>query len=190
MPACGSGDENGAAAAGGTTSGGEASSGAADSGGDGSAGDGASAPFDTSTLDEGPGEVAADFDASEAFVTRLAAPRLGLSSSPHRLQQIFYSANLEPVLGRTAFGALPEGSVAVKIQSRDGDDVIDQVMVMLKQPHGTDPERGDWIWEQRRPGTLALVSSSADDEGFRDFCAGCHGGYAETDWLAGTGLAD
>jgi len=104
--------------------------------------------------------------------------------------QIFYSANMEPVLGTDAFEPLPPGTVAVKPQSRDGDEEVDQVMIMIKQPPGTDPDRGDWIWEQRKPTTLALVSSSETSTSFRSFCSGCHSAYASTDWLAGTSLAD
>jgi hypothetical protein len=191
MPACGSNDEGDTDGSGATTSMNEAGASAMPMGNEGGGGSTAvSEPFDTSELEAGPAEVPEDFETSDDFVTRLDAPRIGLASSPHKLQQIFYSSNIEPVLGESAFGELPEGTVAVKNQSRDGDDVIDQVMVMVKQAPGTDPDHGDWIWEQRRPGTLSLVTSSEDDEDFLTFCSSCHGGYTTTDWLAGTGLAD
>ncbi len=145
---------------------------------------------DTGQLSEGPGEVAPDFASSPDFVTRVAGLGMGLSGSPHQLVQIYYSANIEPILAADSFGAVPQGTVAVKLQSRDGDEVVDQVMLMIKKAPGTDPEHGDWVWEQRRPATLELVSSSERTASFRDFCAGCHAGFTATDWLAGTSLAD
>ena len=120
----------------------------------------------------------------------MKAPRIGLASSPHKIQQIYYSSNIAPILGADSFATLPVGTVAVKEQSRDGDAVIDQIMVMVKQPLGTDPTRGDWIWEQRQPKTLKLVSSSETNPSFRDFCAGCHVRYSGSDWLAGTSITD
>jgi hypothetical protein len=145
---------------------------------------------DSEQLREGPGEVGAEFASSPDFVTRMSGLQVGLTSSPHQLVQIYYSANIEPVLATDSFGALPQGTVALKLQSRDGDDVVDQVMLMIKQAPGTDPDHGDWIWEQRRPTTLELVSSSETSTSFRNFCSGCHAGFTTTDWLAGTSLAD
>src|SRR5438876_5109546 len=146
--------------------------------------------IDAEQLGEGPGEVGPDFASSPDFVTRMAGLRVGLSGSPHQLVQIYYSANIEPILAADSFGPLPEGTLAVKLQSRDGDEVVDQVMLMIKKAPGTDPDHGDWVWEQRRPATLELVSSSETSGSFRNFCSGCHAGFAATDWLAATSLAD
>jgi hypothetical protein len=188
MSACGNGDMNEPAAGGEEAMAGAAGA-MAESGGDATAG-GTAAAEGSVELGLGPGEVPTDFEDSDLFVTRMKAPRIGLASSPHRIQQIYYSRNLEPVLGEGSFGALPEGTVAVKIQSRDGDDVIDQVMVMIKQAPGVAPDTGGWVFEQRKPGTLKLVSSSTDDASFGAFCAGCHAGFSQTDWLAGTQISD
>lgn len=144
----------------------------------------------TEPLGNGPGDVDPDFASSPDFVTRMARLRIGLSSSPHQLIQIYYSANIEPILAAESFGPLPEGTVAAKLQSRDGDDVVDQVMLMIKKAPGSDPDHGDWVWEQRRPDTLELVSSSETSASFRNFCSGCHAGFTATDWLAGTLLVD
>ena len=194
MAACGnSGEANSPANAGAPGSAGQSTGNGAQSSGDaGEAGttNAGGAPTLAQALPDGPGVVATDFASSPDFVTRMKGLRLGLPSSPHQLVQIYYSANMEPVLGTDAFDPLPPGTVAVKQQSRDGDDVVDQVMIMIKQPPGTDPDHGDWIWEQRKPTTLALVSSSETSTSFRDFCSGCHSAYTATDWLAGTSLAD
>jgi len=144
----------------------------------------------TPSLDAGPGAADASYEDSANFVTRMQAPRRGLSTSPHGVIRIYYSRNLSPILDRTSFGALPEGSVAIKKQDRDRDGVFDQVMVMIKGAAGSDPEYDDWTWEQHDPVTFALVTSSQTDASFRDFCAGCHRGFSKTDWLAGTALHD
>jgi hypothetical protein len=180
MPACGSGDGGpSGAAAGGSDGGGEAGA----SGGAGASGDPAAG------LDPGPGGFDPDFESSPDFLTRMTEPMLGLTSlSPHRMVQIFYSQNLEPILGLSAFGPLPEGSVAIKKQDRDEDGVIDQIMVMVKQAAGTDPDALDWVFEQYDPGDFSLVSSSETDESFRSFCSGCHAGFVDTDGLRGTSL--
>ena len=141
-------------------------------------------------LAAGPGTADRGFDSSPDFLTRMHQRQKGLSSSPHGLVQIFYSSNIAPILGRSSFSGLPAGTLALKEQDRDGDGVLDQVMVMVKQPVGTDPDYDDWVWEQHDPVTFALVDSSTTDSQFRDFCAGCHRGFPKTDWLAGTGLSN
>lgn len=141
-------------------------------------------------LGNGPGEMSSDFASSPDFVTRMTGLRIGLASSPHQLIQIYYSTNIEPILAADSFGPLPVGTVAAKLQSRDGDDVVDQIMLMIKKAPGSDLDHGDWVWEQRQPDTLELVSSSETSASFRTFCSGCHAGFTATDWLAGTSLAD
>jgi hypothetical protein len=141
-------------------------------------------------LADGPGSADAGFEHSPLFLTHMRQAMTGLPSSPHGIVQIFYSSNIEPILGRASFAALPTGTLALKKQDRDGDGVVDQIMVMVKRPAGTQPDYGDWTWEQRDPATFDLVTSSVTDSGFGDFCAGCHRGFPATDWLAGTALSN
>ena len=141
-------------------------------------------------LEEGPGAFDPNFETSSEFVTRMPELAPGLPDSPHMDVQIYYSRNIEPVLGSEAFEPLPQGTVAIKKQDRTGDGTVDQLMVMIKKPPGTDADRGDWSWEQRDPTSFEIVSASEADPSFRDFCANCHVGFDRTDWLAGTTLAD
>lgn len=196
MSACGNGYAS-TEGVGGATSVGGGSSGVASvaagspgSGGGPSDGGGAGGGATGSALDTGPGEFQTDFESSPTFVTRMREPMRGLASSPHQIMQIFYSSNIESLLGREAFDPVPEGTVAIKKQDRNGDGVIDQIMVMLKRPSGTDPPRGDWLFEQRDPNDYHLVSSSDSSATFRDLCAGCHAGFPSTDWLSGTSLSN
>src|SRR5689334_21676942 len=82
----------------------------------------------SASLQNGPGAFDPTFETSSSFTTHTSMVALGLPSSPHRKVQIFYSKNIEPVLGAQAFGTLPQGTVAIKKQDRDGDGVIDQLM--------------------------------------------------------------
>ncbi len=196
MAACGNGYAPNEGIGGGAStvgaSGGTApvSAGAPGSGGGLSDGGGSAGGSTGSALDTGPGEFQSDFESSPTFVTRMREPMRGLASSPHQIVQIFYSSNIESLLGREAFDPVPEGTVAIKKQDRNGDGVIDQIMIMLKRPPGTDPPGGDWVFEQRDPNDYHLVSSSDDNATFRDFCAGCHSGFPSTDWLSGTSLSN
>ena len=63
-------------------------------------------------LESGPGAFDEAFETSPEFVTRMPELALGLPGSPHQRVQIFYSRNIEPVLGAEAFGPLPIGTVA------------------------------------------------------------------------------
>ena len=197
MVACGNGNR-------GTDTGGPVESAAGSSGaqnangGDGTANTGGAAGASGAgaageaeqVLADGPGSADAGFETSPLFLTRMRQPMKGLASSPHGIVQIFYSNNIEAVLGRDHFPALPTGTIALKKQDRDGNGTVDQIMVMLKQPPGTQPKYGDWIYEQRDPTSFALVSSSATTSSFGDFCAGCHREFSATDGLAGSSLSD
>jgi hypothetical protein len=142
----------------------------------------------SASLASGPGAFDPSFETSSNFTTHTSMLALGLPSSPHRKVQIFYSTNIESVLGAAAFETLPQGTVAIKKQDRDGDGIVDQLMVMIKQPPGTDPAHGDWFWEQHDPSNGMLVTSSETDAGFQGYCSGCHSSFTCTDWLSGTGL--
>ncbi|MGE0325068.1 MAG: cytochrome P460 family protein [Polyangiaceae bacterium] len=142
-------------------------------------------------LEPGPG-FSADFETSDQFFTRMTSPMEGFpnppASSPHRIVQIYYSKNIEPIISKSSFDELPEGSVAIKKQDRDEDGTVDQVMVMVKGARGSDPSTRDWVFEQHDPSDYSLVSSSATDAGFKEFCSGCHVNFEKTDWLRGTSL--
>jgi hypothetical protein len=113
----------------------------------------------------------------------MAGRRQGLANSPHNLVQIWYSANLRPLVTRSQFTA-PTGTVAIKVQDRDADGVADNIMVMIKQAAGFDPMYGDWSYEQRDvDGTLQASGRIA-------FCSGCHAGFPATDGLPGVVLRD
>lgn len=141
-------------------------------------------------LADGPGSAEVGFESSPSFVTRMRKPMVGLPSSPHGIVQIFYSSNIEPILGKESFSVLPRGTISLKKQDRDGDGTVDQIMVMVKDPAASSAEYGEWVFEQRDPTTLELVTSSAKDSAFGDFCAGCHRDFPATDWLGGTGLSN
>jgi len=131
----------------------------------------------------GPGAFQADFATSSEFFTRMAKVEKGRSDSPHNLVRIFYSANLKPVITEASFST-SVGTVAIKQQDRNGDGVIENVLAMIKQPAGYDPDNGDWLYEQRAAdGTLQNSGKTA-------FCIGCHQGFSATDFLAGTMLHD
>lgn len=141
-------------------------------------------------LADGPGVADSEFETSALFLTRMRRPMRGLASSPHGIVQIFYSSNIAPILGRDSFPALPPGTMALKKQDRDGDGTVDQIMVMVKKPADTLAKYGDWIYEQRDPTTFALITSSATNASFADFCADCHREFPATDWLAGSSLSN
>jgi hypothetical protein len=131
----------------------------------------------------GPGAFAPDYATSPAFFTQMAGRRRGLTSSPHNLVQIWYSANIRPLVTMTRFTA-PVGTVAIKVQDRDGDGTVDNVMVMIKEASGFDSTHGDWSYEQRAPdGTL-------QDWGKIAYCIQCHTGFDATDGLPGVVLRD
>jgi hypothetical protein len=132
---------------------------------------------------EGPGAFSADFATSPGFFTQMKGPRKGLPISPHNLVQIWYSANLKPLVTMTRFTA-PKGSVAIKLQDRDGDGVPENIMVMIKQSAGYDPANGDWSYEQR------AVDGTLQQSGKNAFCSGCHTGFPATDDLPGVVLRD
>lgn len=186
MPACGGGDDDGSTTATGGSDGSGSGEAGAPASGDAGGGSGGEAAV---TLSPGPGGFDPDFETSPDFVTRMSEPMIGLSSlSPHQIVQIFYSTNIEPILGEDAFGPLPEGTVAIKKQDRDDDGIFDQLMVMVKKAPGTDPDLDDWVFEQYDPSDGSLVSSSETSDSFRDFCSGCHVDFSATDWLRGTSL--
>jgi hypothetical protein len=111
-------------------------------------------------------------------------PMQGLTVSPHGVVQIYYSANLEALIGSGSFAA-PEGSVAIKVQDREGDDEIDNIMVMVKREAGFDSATRDWLYEQYSPDAELQTSGG---NSLQDFCSGCHNDYAATGELAGTEL--
>lgn len=130
----------------------------------------------------GPGAFAADYATSPRFFTQMKARRKGLASSPHDLVRIYYSKNIEPLVGLASFVA-PDGTVAIKEQDMNGDGTVDALKVMIKKP-GTDPQNGDWFYEDRAPdGTL-------NASGKIDFCVGCHVDFPATSELAGVSLRD
>jgi hypothetical protein len=132
---------------------------------------------------DGPGAFSPDFATSPGFFTQMKALRKGLPTSPHNLVQIWYSANLKPLVAMSHFAA-PRGTVAIKVQDRDGDGVPENVMVMIKEAAGFDPANGDWSYEQR------AVDGTLQQSGKIAFCIGCHTGFPETDDLPGVALHD
>jgi hypothetical protein len=138
-----------------------------------------------SDLPEGPGAFLADFDSSSDFFTRMAAPAPGLETSPHGVVQIFYSANIEPVIAAESF-VVPKGTVAIKTQDQSDDGVTDNIMVMIKLGPGEGASSGDWLFERYwGDGTLDVSGGSS-----LGFCASCHNAFPETDGLGGTTLND
>jgi len=134
-------------------------------------------------LAEGPGQFSADYATSPNFFTQMTAPRKGLTASPHGFVQIFYSKNIQPVITKTSF-SVPPGTVAIKAQDMDGNGTLDNVLNMVKQAPGFDPDNGDWLYERRQAdGTLI-------DSGKTAFCIDCHTNWSPTDYLAGTTVRD
>lgn len=136
------------------------------------------------TGEPGPGAFDPGFETSDDFFTRMTEAMPGLTVSPHGVVQIYYSANLEPLLDEEEF-EVPEGSVAIKVQDRDGDDKVDNIMVMVKKEAGFDPDTRDWLYEQYSP-SGALQYSGTDT--LQSFCSDCHNGYPKKGELAGTEL--
>jgi hypothetical protein len=143
-----------------------------------------SAGTDSIAAPKGPGAFDASFATSPQFFTRMKERKLGRPESPHGRIQIYYSKNLESLVDQPSFEA-PEGTVAIKVQDRDGDGAVDGLRVMIKRASGYDPDNGDWYYETRDPkGGLSGASPPGKDA----FCVGCHRGYPETDRLAGVAL--
>ncbi len=136
-------------------------------------------------LPAGPAAFDPDFAASTDFFSRMSAPRKGLSTSPHGVVRIWYSANIEPVIAEAAF-VVPVGTVAIKTQDQNDDDQVDNIMVMIKQAPGSSPKTSDWLFE-RYFGDASLDVSGGATLGF---CASCHNGFSETAELGGTTLSD
>ena len=122
----------------------------------------------------GPGAFEPSYATSDAFFTRMAGPVEG--ESVHGTVQIWYSTNLEPLLG--APFVAPEGTVAIKAQ----DNGQPALTVMIKEAAGFDPENGDWSYEQRS------ADGALTNAGALPACIACHAGWPETDHLAGTEL--
>lgn len=132
----------------------------------------------------GPGEFDPDFETSEDFFTLMTEPMPGLTVSPHGVIQIYYSANLEPLLEAEEFEA-PDGSVAIKVQDRDGDDEVDNIMVMIKREAGFDSDTRDWLYEQYSASGNLQTSGGGT---LQPFCSGCHNDFPDKGELAGTEL--
>lgn len=133
----------------------------------------------------GPGAFEQDFADSAAFFTNMSAPVKGLPSSPHGYVQIFYSANIEAMIGQPTF-QVPVGTVAIKRQSSKDDGVVDALTVMIKLEEGADPDTADWLFESRKAdGSLGTSGGTS-----LQFCADCHARWPETSNLAGTTFAN
>lgn len=174
----GDGGSSGASGGGGSAGDGGTSAG-------GSAGDGgmeADAGGAPPMLEDGPGAFDPDFETSDDFFTRTSGRVEGLSVSPHGEVQIWYSTNIESVIDDPMFTA-PEGTVAIKTQDRDGVGEVQNIMVMIKLAEGADPDRGDWLYEQRS----ATGKLQGENPGF---CKDCHNQWPETDRLRGMSLKD
>lgn len=131
------------------------------------------------SLETGPGAFAASFETSEDFVTRTSTPGEGLSSSPHGVMRIWYSANIETVLGveRASFQA-PEGTVAIKTQGYEGDE-YSTILVMVKDSTNDDADSLGWTYEVRN---AAGEKTGPDDP---SMCSGCHVAFEDNDGLPG-----
>ena len=128
----------------------------------------------------GPGAFDASFRTSSAFFTQMAGLNLD-GTSIHQATQIFYSCNLHGLLDETTLD-VPEGTVAIKVQGPKSTGEPASLRVMVKHAKGFDAKHGDFAFEARSlDGELA-------GNGPPDFCFGCHSGYAETGYLAGTSI--
>ncbi|MBK8172870.1 MAG: hypothetical protein IPK60_21400 [Sandaracinaceae bacterium] len=142
---------------------------------------------DGGALQAGPGAFTEDFRINPDFATRMAAPVVG--TSPHGEVQIWYSTNIESVLGDATITVL-RGTVSIKTSNGDGVAGVDALAVMIKQAPGYDPDNGDWLYEMRTPDGVVMndPESGMPMSGRIPMCIQCHRGYQETDYLAGTSL--
>ena len=127
---------------------------------------------------KGPGAFDPDYKSSTAFFTQMS----GLNhdgTSVHGATQIWYSCNLHGILDEAPL-QVPEGTVAIKVQDRNKDGVVESMRVMVKHAKGYAPMYGDFSFEARDPDGSNPKAQSGN------FCFGCHQGYPETGYLAGT----
>jgi len=137
---------------------------------------------DGDALTEGPGAFSADYKTSEAFFTLMAGPHDG--NSPHGVSQIWYSANIRPLVGETSF-QVPVGTVAIKEFDMMGDGTEVGLAVMIKREFGFDADNGDWYYDMR---DLAGNVMADPEPGAIPMCVGCHTAAAGMDYLPGFSL--
>jgi hypothetical protein len=131
----------------------------------------------------GPGAYQTDYEASEAFFTRMSEP--ANSGSVHGSVRIWYSANVMDLPPMGPFVA-PEGTVAIKNEYDASNDVFVKV-VMIKKPAGYDPSNNDWYYEARN-----ADDTLANDPvpGKPSLCIDCHRAAEDTDYLQGFSLSN
>jgi hypothetical protein len=128
----------------------------------------------------GPGAFDPTYATSSAFFSRMHSLSED-GTSIHGGTQIWYSCNLHGLLDDTVLD-VPEGSVAIKVQDQNRDGSPDGMRVMIKHQAGFDPAHGDYAYEAR------AADGTDPTDGGPSFCFGCHQGYAQTGYLAGTSI--
>jgi hypothetical protein len=136
----------------------------------------------TTPGEKGPGAFDADYAKSPAFFTRMASLDVD-GTSIHGATRIWYSCNIYGLLEHAQLD-VPEGTVAIKLQDRNRDGVVEGMRVMIKLAPGSAPSAGDFSYEARQPDGSHPTQQSPS------FCFGCHRAYPETGYLAGTSLSD
>jgi hypothetical protein len=133
-------------------------------------------------LESGPGAFTKDYATSKDFLTHMDARVKG--SSPHGSVQIWYSSNIESIIGSAGFEA-PEGTTSIKEFDMDSDGTLDGFAVMVKKEAGYDADNGDWYYEMRDPSGSVMPDPAP---GKIADCISCHVAAKKTDYLAGTAL--
>ena len=134
----------------------------------------------TGMMGAAPGEFKSDYETSGDFFTLMSGMVEG--NSPHGSVQIWYSTNIEDIIGDGSFTA-PEGTVSVKPFDEDSDGTLDGYAVMVKMGSDFDPDNNNWHYEMRD-----AEGALRDDPppGAIGMCIGCHAAALSTDYLAGT----
>lgn len=128
---------------------------------------------------QNPGAFAGDYRSSPNFFTLTDGPVEG--SSPHGVNQIWYSKSVEKYVGQAGFLA-PLGTVAIKEADTDKDGKVDMVVVMVKKEDGFDSQNSNWSYEMRTPDGVLMDASSV---GPNPMCIGCHSAWKQQDYLPG-----
>jgi hypothetical protein len=131
---------------------------------------------------KGPGQFKADFRTSGEFFTLMSGMKQG--RSPHGMVQVWYSNDLEDLIGRPSFTA-PVGAVSIKPYEAGATKGL---AVMVKKEPGYDPENGDWLYEMRSADGAVQSRGGKPMSGKIAMCIGCHVAAADKDYLAGTDL--
>lgn len=114
---------------------------------------------------------------TDAFVRINPAPVQGTSMHPGKMS--VYVDKAHTASYRKDFtGTLPEGTTVVKVSEPEGAFLA----VMHKQPAGTDPAAGDWLYYQTMGGSVSFDGRQTKSGGM---CHQCHQAGKDTDSLLG-----